>query len=366
MAHDLAPERPAAVERALRFIRNPEGDRFGDVALEVFAHQFERNAPYRRFCRSRGVHGADAVRDWTDMPPVPTAAFKDAGLTTLAGTRVFLTSGTTGGDARRGRHAPGDLSLYRASWEEPFRRHLLPDRPSIRMLCLVPSPAASPESSLGFMMGEAVDRFGAPGSGFFLEPGRVRIEALERAVAEAAAAGEPVLVAGTAHALTVWMEARGPGAALPEGSRVMDTGGMKGRGPDRPREDTVARLAASFALPETHVVGEYGMTELCSQFYEPVLVVGGNLVGAPGAERELVGPPWARIRILDPDTLRPLPAGRPGLLAVWDLANAWTVSAVVTEDLAVAMPGGGFRLLGRATGAELRGCSLATEELLHG
>jgi len=364
VAFGSAPERPAAVARALRFIRNPEADRFRDAALEVFAYQLERNAPYARFCRSRGVGGAGDVRDWTEIPPVPTAAFRDPGLTTAPGTRTFLTSGTTGGEARRGRHVLPEVDLYRASWEAPFRRHLLPDRPSIRMLCLVPSPETAPESSLGFMMGEAVARFGAPGSGFFLEPGRVRAEALESAVASARGAGEPVLVAGTAHALAVWMEARASGAvgALPAGSRIMDTGGMKGRGPDRPRDEAVARLAAAFGIPGTRVVGEYGMTELCSQFYEPVLA---EAAAAP-AGRRYVGPPWARARVLDPDTLRPLPAGTPGLLAVWDLANAWTVSAVVTEDLAVEAAEGGFRLLGRATGAELRGCSLATEELLHG
>jgi len=365
VAFGSASDRPAAVERALRFIRDPRTDRFEDVALDVFATQFERNAPYRRFCQSRGVGAVKSVGDWLGMPPVPTAAFKDAGLTTAPGTHTFLTSGTTGGAGRRGRHVLPDLDLYRASWEAPFRRHLLPDRPGIRMLCLVPSPETAPESSLGFMMGEAVARFGSPGSGFFLEPGRVRVEALEAAVAKA---GEPVLVAGTAHALSAWMEARGASGAreLPAGSRVMDTGGMKGRGPDRPREETVARLAAAFGLPGTHVVGEYGMTELCSQFYEPVLREASAAADAPPAGRHYVGPPWTRARVLDPDTLRPLPAGQPGLLAVWDLANAWTVSAVVTEDLAVETPAGGFRLLGRATGSDLRGCSLATEELLHG
>jgi hypothetical protein len=36
---------------------------------------------------------------------------------------------------------------------------------------------------------------------------------------------------------------------------------------------------------------------------------------------------------------------------------------VLTEDIGAADPAGGFRLLGRADGAELRGCSLVAEEL---
>jgi len=216
VAEDVAPERPAAVERALRFVQNPDRDRFEAVALAVFAHQFERNAPYRRFCRSRGMTAAEAPETWRGIPPVPTSAFRDPGLTTARRTRVFRTSGTTGGEARRGRHGLPDLDLYRASWAEPFRRHLLPDRAAIRMLCLVPSAVAAPESSLSFMMGEAMARFGAPGSGFFLEPGRLDVEGLETAVAGAVASREPVLVAGTAHALAVWMDARGASGARVE------------------------------------------------------------------------------------------------------------------------------------------------------
>ena len=57
--------------------------------------------------------------------------------------------------------------------------------------------------------------------------------------------------------------------------------------------------------------------------------------------------------------------GRPaptGLLAVFDLANVGSVLHLLTEDLA-RVEDGGFRLLGRASGAELRGCSLTAEEL---
>ncbi len=55
--------------------------------------------------------------------------------------------------------------------------------------------------------------------------------------------------------------------------------------------------------------------------------------------------------------------GRPGLLAHFDLANLGSVSAVLTEDVGVGEPGG-FRLLGRAAGAEPRGCSIAMDDLL--
>ena len=109
-------------------------------------------------------------------------------------------------------------------------------------------------------------------------------------------------------------------------------------------------------IPPLRVVGEYGMTELSSQFYETRL---------SESERYFVGSPWVRTRALDPETLLPLPFGKRGLLAHWDLANAWTVIAVLTEDVGIVHEDG-FELLGRAPGSELRGCSLVTEELLDG
>src|SRR5262245_49351375 len=44
-------------------------------ALRVFAHQYERNAPYRAFCDRRGVTPTTLAR-WEDVPAVPTAAFR--------------------------------------------------------------------------------------------------------------------------------------------------------------------------------------------------------------------------------------------------------------------------------------------------
>jgi hypothetical protein len=47
-----------------------------------------------------------------------------------------------------------------------------------------------------------------------------------------------------------------------------------------------------------------------------------------------------------------------------DLANFNSVTSILTEDVGVAA-GDGFLLLGRAEGAQARGCSLAVEEFLQ-
>jgi hypothetical protein len=140
----------------------------------------------------------------------------------------------------------------------------------------------------------------------------------------------------------------------------METGGFKGRSRTVSRDQLYGSLAARFGLPLERMVNEYGMTELLSQFYEPVL---RNPRSLALADRWHVGPPWVRTQILDPATLGPVSAGHVGLLSHFDLANLDSVSAVLTEDLGEAF-GNGFRLQGRSSGAEPRGCSLSMEDLL--
>lgn len=363
--------RPRPVQQALEFIGEwgaaweADDAAFDRAARAVFAFQFENNAPYGRFCRRRGVLPG-AVESWDAIPPVPTAAFKEVDLAAGPWTCTFTTSGTTRGSEKRGRHLLPELALYEASWVEPFRRHLLPDRDAIPILSLVPSPDVLPHSSLSFMADRAMRRFGAPGSAWFLDADGLDAGGLHRAATRSQTSGEPVLLLGTALAFLEWksvLEASDRRYALPAGSRIMDTGGFKGRTREASRDLLLEFYADRLGVPGTHVAGEYGMTELCSQFYEPALVLASAGAHDPERARTFAGPPWTRTRVLDPRTLAPLPDGQAGLLAHWDLANAWTVLAVVTEDLGVH-EGGGFRLLGRAAGAELRGCSLAAEELL--
>jgi hypothetical protein len=71
-----------------------------------------------------------------------------------------------------------------------------------------------------------------------------------------------------------------------------------------------------------------------------------------------------RTRVLDPLTGRDVPHGQRGVLAHCDLANFNSATTILTEDVGVAVDGG-FLLLGRAEGAEAKGCSLAVQEFLE-
>jgi hypothetical protein len=252
------------------------------------------------------------------------------------------------------------VALYRAAALPNLRAHLVPEDGPVALLSLVPSPAQAPHSSLSAMMGFAAETWGDPVR-WVGDPERgADLAALRRAVGESRDLRRPALVAGTAFAFVHLLDAMarsGEVLALPAGSRIMETGGFKGRARAVERDELYGALESRLGIPRDRMVNEYGMTELLSQLYEPVLSEGGR-----GAGRH-VAPPWLRVRALDPGTLAPLPAGEAGLLAFFDLANAGSVSHILTQDMGRVFPDG-VRLQGRAEGAEPRGCSLAVEDLL--
>ena len=346
----------------------PGGEAFNDLALEVFRIQCRANPIYGALVRGRGLDPG-AITDWREIPPVPAAAFKEVRLVTGSADHIpllFRTSGTTRGGERRGEHAVVDPSLYRAALLPPFRDHLLPDGARLPFGALLPSPRVAPDSSLSFMVDAAMSEFAAPGGGWFLDrSGVVDQDTLLTFLQGGARSGTPLLLVGTAFAWVHWMDlmdADGLRIDLPEGSRILETGGFKGRSRVVPRGELYRGLEERLGVPRGRIVNEYGMTELLSQFYEPVLS-GGTPVEPE--ERHHVGPPWVRTRVLDPETLADVDEGREGLLCHLDLANLHSVAAVLTEDLG-AKVGEGFRVLGRVAGAEPRGCSLLMEELLGG
>ncbi|MGV3721325.1 MAG: long-chain fatty acid--CoA ligase [Actinomycetota bacterium] len=345
----------------------PEAE-FDRLALAVFAFQFERNLPYGAFCRARGKT-PETVAHWSEIPALPTAAFKEADLTTVPAEEIgvtYVTSGTALAGEKHGRHLLPDTRLYDASLAPNFQAHLLPDVERIRVLIFGPNAEFFPQSSLGHMNTRVAELFGAPGSGVFWRDSGPGFEALADALAEAEAADEPVCLLGTAFGfvhLLDWLAERERSFELPLGSRMMDTGGYKGRSREVAKGELYRLYGERFGIPLTHIVNEYGMTELGSQFYDSTLrdwVSRSDASHLLTNRRRKIPPPWVRVQVVDPESLAPLPDGSEGLLRFVDLANLHTVLAVQSDDLGVARDGG-FEILGRASGAEPRGCSLAFE-----
>jgi hypothetical protein len=342
------------LDRISRFLTDPHSASFDELALAAFAFQFERIEPYRRLCQGRGVTPETAA-DWRQVPPVPTSAFKTLTLAAAPAREVFRSSGTTGGERSVHHHPYPDL--YRQVIDASFPRFCLPHGAPVPMLSLVPTREQLADSSLSFMIDHVLARYGAPQSATAFGPRGVEVQRARSWAGARQREGRPVLVLATALALAQWLDAlerQDLRFRLPAGSAVFETGGFKGKETQVSREELVARLGERLNVPPGAVVREYGMTELTSQCYTRALL---------GGDSDLfVAPHWVRVRVLDPATLNEAPAGTPGLVAVFDLANLGSAAHLLTEDLGVA-EGDGFRLLGRAAGAELRGCSLVVEEL---
>jgi len=350
-------------QEILGFIHRPVDESFEALALEVFRYQYESVRAYRRFCEERGANPA-SVRHIDDIPAVSNVAFKYADLASddarlIPDALVFLTSGTTQGRDRRGRHVVPRPEIYRASALAHLRTMMFPDERQMTMLAMHPTANAMPESSLARMISWCVEEFGAGASLAAASRERVDVGAAIRFLAKAEASGEPVCILGTTAAFaTLFSELRERGEKyrLAKGSRMMDTGGAKGQATPLTADEVILAAGDLLAIAPAMVINEYGMTELCSQLYDATPL---NTQGVTEASELLkIPPPWLRVTARDPITLMPVADGEIGLLTFFDLDNVGSVSAVMTEDLGI-VEHGRVRVLGRGVAGEARGCALA-------
>ncbi|MDQ2871818.1 MAG: hypothetical protein M3R35_01670 [Candidatus Eremiobacteraeota bacterium] len=333
-------------------------DGFNDLARRIFAYQLRWNVPYARYCAAFGITLDSLPAQWSDIPPVPAAAYKEAALATFdpsQAARTFVTSGTTQGVG--GRHYMDKTALYDAASLAAFDRFALAGAPALRYFNLVPNPADRPDSSLGYMMGHVCAQRGDGRTGWYVRNDDIFIHAFVRDVRDAIDERRPAFIAATAFSLLHVVEhcaQQNVRLPLASGSRIMETGGFKGRTRSVPRDELYDRAAALFGIDANAIFAEYGMTELTSQYYD-------SATSRSESVRVKISPPWLRSRVVGPNG-KTLPDGTVGALAHVDLANRSSCVAVLTEDLGVAVAGC-IVLIGRDHGATLRGCSLDAEEL---
>ncbi len=328
----------------LKFINEPEPDRFEELAIELFYYQRRANPVYAKYCELLGT--PNRIDSWKSIPALPQVAFKRSGVRSFPADQTateFRTSGTTG--EGHGKHFFPSLQLYKAAVQKGWDYFRLPWN---RFVMLMQHPEDAPFSSLsymgGFLTASERSRF-AVGKNGDLE--------IERLVQLLDKRSGPLTLFGTALAFLHLAE-RFPDLRirLPNGSIAMETGGFKGSGREISKRDLYTQISDQLGIGIDSIWNEYGMTELSSQFYSCNI----------GCSHH--GPPWTRFQIVDPETNRAAAPGNIGLVRVIDLANLWSAIGIQTRDLAVEQPDGGFLLLGRDPAALPRGCSRAMDELL--
>ncbi|MDP6505909.1 MAG: hypothetical protein QF886_19965, partial [Planctomycetota bacterium] len=343
-------------QQIIKFIQAeqpPDESAFNVLALRIFEYQFQNNPIFQRLCENRGRTPSD-IDDWRQIPSVPADAFRATDFCAFpveGAIRTFRSSGTT--QQHRSRHHLDTLTLYEASLLPNFKEHMLPDRLAAErrdhgppeglvaerqdyglkmpFLCLLPSATSQPDSSLIHMIQVAMDRFGAEDSDYYFNAeSSFECERLVQTLDDASRTQRPVMLLGAAFSFVHLLDECGRSGRsfeLPIGSRLMETGGYKGKTREIPRAELHQMLAALFNIPDTHIVNEYGMSEISVQFYDVKLR--DTLEGREPRDFKAV-PHWSRVSILDPETMQETEGV--GLIQICDLSNRGSAVHVLTAD----------------------------------
>jgi hypothetical protein len=352
-----------------------QNENFESLALELFSLQFKHNSAYRKICEARKIT-PQVAEHWTQIPAVPTSAFKELELSCIPPAEraaVFHSSGTTEQNPSRHFHCIESLAVYEASLWKWFASNLRFTIYDLRveksatgnrqLIILTPPPEQVPHSSLVHMFEIIRQKIGLTASVFTGNISRdgswtIDFAAIIQKLNSASELGKPITILGTAfsfvHLLDFLVE-QNLKFQLPENSRVMETGGYKNRSRTLPKTELHALIENFLGVPRENTICEYGMSELSSQAYDSQLQNPINRI----QDRAFQFPPWARAQIISPETGREVRDGETGLIRIFDLANVFSVAAIQTEDLGIRH-GDGFELIGRAQLAEPRGCSLMT------
>lgn len=314
---------------------------FGDdLALDekselIFRYQVENNRVYQKFTDTLGF-SVEQLPATDEIPLLPVRAFKETRVVSGKFTAElhFKSSGTS--DMQPAIHEIPDPEIYRESVLKGFN-FFYPDNPVI--FAFTPGYLENPHSSLIWMLNALIGR-DKNGLSRFVQAGDLTDS---RLLAEVNSSGRNLILFGAAFGLLDLLEAEH--LNLPDGTIVIETGGMKTHRREISRQELHERLAGGFGLPAGQIHSEYGMCELLSQayakkngFFEPV--------------------PWMKVTIRDPeDPSRICSPGEEGLIGIIDLANIYSCAFLLTEDRGVADKTGRFKVLGRWNPENPRGCN---------
>ncbi len=306
-----------------------------EKAERIFRYQVENNRVYQLFVDTLGF-SVEQIPATDEIPLLPVRAFKETRVVSgnVSAELHFKSSGTS--DMQPAIHEIPDPGLYRESVLKGFN-HFYPCNPVI--FAYTPGYSENPHSSLIWMLKALAEQDMSGMSRF------VQAEALmdARLLAEISSSGRGLILFGAAFGLLDLLET--DNLHLPDGTIVIETGGMKTHRREISRQELHERLAGGFGLPVGQIHSEYGMCELLSQayakkggFFEPV--------------------PWMKVTVRDPDDpSRICTPGEEGLIGIIDLANIYSCAFLLTEDRGVADTSGRFRVLGRWNPDNPRGCN---------
>ncbi len=326
------------------------------LLVDIARYQATYTKPYRQLCLANGVDPQNCTQP-SELPALATDTFRFMRVSAFSAKqakRIFVSSGTTARE--RSKHAFKDLSLYQAAAQTAARLALFCDVPSMDMVILAASERENPNSSLGFMFARFARWFGDACTNVWRND-RLDLTKLDAVLDQACVTGRPIALLGTSFAFVHACDALSKRYTLPKGSRVLHTGGFKGKSREVDAATLTSMLVSAFGVAESYALCEYGMTELSSQGYQLSLRRATMNARHAKLSRAYWFGGWVRTAVMDPITLRPVKKGEVGVLRIEDAANLDSVALIQTADLA-RETSEGIELLGRSPSALPRGCSL--------
>lgn len=322
-----------------------------EIFVDVFKFQYENNEIYRKFCNFLGKNKRN-VKEIKDIPLMPVRFFKRYEIKTFRGRPKlsFISSGTSEGISSKSFYK--DIEFINKSILNSFEYFLLPDNMRVNFYVFFEPFNIRKTSSLSYMFSLVSKNFSK--RRYFIYEKKQYEDVLRKLEKEK----RPVLILGTTISLydfISFLKEKDKVLYLKEGSRIMDTGGWKGRKLNIKGSLLLRMYKDYLNIPETHVINEYGMCELASQFYDITL---RKFVFEKKKTRYKYSLPFLRFRIINEEGRE----DKRGLVATLDLFNLDTCSFLLTPDMG-RKKAKGFEIIERVDD-ELRGCALISESIL--
>ncbi|MDC0554723.1 acyl transferase [Flavobacteriaceae bacterium] len=305
---------------------------FNKKAIEIFKFQYNNNSVYSQYCDLINVD-VKSIREIKDIPFLPIQFFKNYTVSSYhKHTHSFKSSGTGG---KRSVHYIKDINIYIQSFTQCFEKNFGSINNTV-FLGLLPSYIEQGNSSLIYMVDYLIQKSNRKESGFYLND----YKKLYELILKLEKSEKKIILIGVSYALLDFIENF---SLNTENLIIIETGGMKGRRKEITREELHDKLKKGFN--SNNIKSEYGMTELLSQAYS-------NTNGI------FKSPSW--LKVLARDINNPLSVNLQGkgALNFIDLANINSCSFIASDDIGEVYQNSSFKVLGRLSNSEIRGCNL--------
>ena len=309
---------------------------FEDLAFKFFRYQIRENDIYSKYAKL--ILKGKKPKRLNEIPFLPISFFKSQKVISKEKKTeiTFKSSGTKG---LKSSHHIADLNLYESSFKKNFIK-TYGDIESICIIGLLPSYEENGDSSLIYMVDSLIKMSKNKNSGFYKNDFKKLKNTLEENENEKI----KTIVLGVTYALLDF--AKKYPISL-QNTTIIETGGMKGKRKELIKKEVHQILCSAFNLKNIH--SEYGMTELLSQAYSPM-------------EGVFQTPPWMKILIRDIyDPLSVTENKSSGAINIIDLANVFSCPFIATDDAGILISENKFKLNGRITNSDVRGCNLLVE-----